>query len=361
MNDPKRQTSKLTDEERLRRLKEGGESQRAQAAMEEAQRGIRSGERESGFSGLTPQEEERRRMMGEKMEESTRGLGETQQAEMSMWGREGRREGMGAEQAGRREAEPTQRVSAAAAGYGAGRGAERAGERPTERPMTSQERIAGGDLGPAGGGTYYYEGREGQSQGVAAPGGSFGRTEYTPSGRPPVTQEPTPQERMRETGGGAMAKTREAGGEAMGRTQQAGTQAVEKTKEVGGQAMEKTKEVGGQAWEKTKQAGQKLTERTREATGGASAEEVASQAGESIGRGIRKVVSVGSGILSGLRRGMGEGRRAEEEGRESRREEYPSEEREITREQRRETGELRERPAEYRETEYREVRRREQP
>jgi len=354
MNDPRRQaTTRIEDEERLRRLREGGETQRAQAAMEEAQRSSRTGEG-AGFSGLTPQEEERRRMM---MAGGTRGYGETQQAQMSMWGTESQRGMEGGrryETYTRREGpieerptvgEETERVAMGAGGVGAaGYAATRGAERPSERPMTSKERIASGDFGRARGGTYYYEGRESQAGGVAAPESSFGRTEYMPTGRPPVTQEPTPQQRMRETGGGAMERSREMGGEAAGRTREMGTEAAERTKQYGSQAVERTKSMG-----------RRLSERTREATGGASAEDVANRAGESIGRGIRKLAAVGSGIIAGMRRGIGESPRRSEEEMRYREEPGMREERAMREEVREEVREPR-----VRETEYREVRRTEQ-
>ncbi|MBI0583719.1 MAG: hypothetical protein ISF22_05770 [Methanomassiliicoccus sp.] len=57
---------------------------RAQLAMEEAQRSKGEG---ADISGLNPQEEERRRAM--QREDPYRGLGETQKAQMAMWGKEG--------------------------------------------------------------------------------------------------------------------------------------------------------------------------------------------------------------------------------------------------------------------------------
>jgi len=321
MNDPKREARKrLSEEERTQRLQGGGESMRAQLATEEAQRARRTGQEGPTFSGLTPQEEERRRMMGERMPESPTGMGETQQAQMAMWGREGaRREA--------REAEPYHRT---------------AGERSPE------------DLRTGGSGSYYYPGMEAQERGPASPGGSFGRSDYTPSGRPRITQEPTAGERMKETGGGAAATVTQAGKGAMSRTE----------------------EMGGRAWDRTKQYGQQLGEKTRQATGGAGAEDVATRAGESIGRGIRKVAAVGSGILAGLRRGV-EGSREERERRDEMRQpgremyrERPEERRGEMRESGREMyGEdvervrevSEERPTgEVRQTEFQEVKRREQ-
>gem|GEM_PF-1250722 len=65
-------------------MREGGEEMRAQLAMEEAQRSRGAGA-ERG-SGLTPEEERRR---GMERGVAHRGMGETQQAQMAMWGREG--------------------------------------------------------------------------------------------------------------------------------------------------------------------------------------------------------------------------------------------------------------------------------
>jgi len=62
----RRRMERLRDEERLERLRQGGESMRAQLAMEESQRaGREQTQGGASFSGLTPQEEERRRRMME--------------------------------------------------------------------------------------------------------------------------------------------------------------------------------------------------------------------------------------------------------------------------------------------------------
>lgn len=83
MNEPRKSDvqKKLDDEERARRMKEGGEDMRAEYAMEQAERSG-GGEGERG-SSLGP-EEERRRQMGR---EPHAGMGETQQAQMAMWGK----------------------------------------------------------------------------------------------------------------------------------------------------------------------------------------------------------------------------------------------------------------------------------
>jgi hypothetical protein len=72
---------KLEEEDRVLRMKEGGEDMRAQIAMEEVQRS-----EGANVSGLTPGEEERRQMLSGS--EPNRGLGETQQAEMAMWAKD---------------------------------------------------------------------------------------------------------------------------------------------------------------------------------------------------------------------------------------------------------------------------------
>jgi hypothetical protein len=86
MNEDKRKEAqrKLTEEERIRRLSEGGESMKAQLAMEEAERSSRGGESAERGNYLTPQEEQQRRMM-KGAGEPYRGYGETQRAEMAMW------------------------------------------------------------------------------------------------------------------------------------------------------------------------------------------------------------------------------------------------------------------------------------
>jgi hypothetical protein len=345
MDDPQREARRrLEDEERIRRMREGGESMRAQLAMEEAQRS-RAGRETTGFSGLTPEEEERRRRMsGEGVPHP--GLGETQRATMASWGKEYRGpEGPTMEDRIAREIQSERRPTDVP-----GRTpAEQMAEMDRERARGAEEWSRQGDLGRAGGGTYYYGGRESQAGGQASPG----RGERIPAGKPPIEAEPTPGERMRERGGG-MAAT--AG--------QTGERVVSRTKGVGEQAMGKTREYG-----------RRISERTREATGGASAEDMAAQAGESIGRGIRKVVAVGSGILAGLRRGVGETReRVPEREREMRgpremeREEERMGSREWSEERvseseiiRREEGREVRPEGEYRETEYREVRRRDEP
>jgi hypothetical protein len=77
---------KLTEEERVSRLREGGESMRAQLAMEDAQRSSQGAEGGGSEDYLTPQETQQRRMMRE-TGDPNRGLGETQQAEQAMWNR----------------------------------------------------------------------------------------------------------------------------------------------------------------------------------------------------------------------------------------------------------------------------------
>ena len=386
MNDPQREARRrLEDEERIRRMREGGESMRAQLAIEEAQRS-KAGRETTGFSGLTPEEEERRRLMSGQGAPHA-GLGESQRASMSAWGKEqrGAEGGEGptmedriareiqaerrptdvpgrtpAEQIAEldRERESTQRVTTYSRREGPveewpTRGEETARMAAEGRERGAAERSREGDLGRAGGGTYYYGGRESQAGGEAAPGSYFGRSEHMPAGRPPVEAQPTAGERMKERGGGMAASAGHAG-----------ERVVSRTKGVGEQAMGKTKEYG-----------RRISERTKEATGGASAEDVASQAGESIGRGIRKVVAVGSGILAGLRRGVGETsrerdyereremrgsrdyeREAERRGSREWSEEQTSEGESFRREESRESM-----PSEYRETEYREVRKREEP
>lgn len=323
MNDPQKEARRrLEDEERIRRLKEGGESMRAQLAIEEAQRS-RAGRETTGFSGLTPEEEERRRQMSSEGVPHA-GLGETQRATMYAWGKEQRGpeggEGPTMEDRIAREVRAEQRPTDVPGRTPAEQMAE------MDREREAVERSRQGDLGRAGGGTYYYEGRESQAGGEASPGSYFSGGERIPSGRPPTEAQPTAGERAKERGEGMVASA--------GRT---GERVVSRTKGMGEQAMGKTKEYG-----------RRFSEKTREATGGASAEEMASQAGESIGRGIRKVVAVGSGILSGLRRGVGETpREREAEGRESR--------------ERYEEGREPMPPSEYRETEYQEVRKKDEP
>lgn len=373
MNDPRTEARRrLEDEERMRRLREGGESQRAQLAIEEAQRASRTGQEGPAYSGLTPQEEERRRLMSGQGAPHA-GMGEDQRASMASWSREGR-EGMTMEDRVARDIReerepmpgrtPAEQMSERERERGYGRGempttySRREGpveERPTLGEQTARaamgtegrrdygtaERMARGDLGRAGGGTYYYEGRESQASGEAAPQSYFGRTDYMPSRKPPIEAEPTPGERMRERGGGMAATAGEAGG-----------QAVTKAKGMGEQALGRTKEYG-----------RRIGERTRGATGGAKAEDVATQAGESIGRGIRKVAAVGAGILSGLRRGVeSSSREGREQGyeRERRGEMREPEERMTQEREYREASEDMPR-GEYRETEYREVRRKEEP
>ncbi|NLK25261.1 MAG: hypothetical protein GX307_01625 [Euryarchaeota archaeon] len=271
MSDPTRETiDKLKEEERRRRLQEGGESMKAQLAMEEAQR-ARSAEEGTAFSGLTPQEAERRRMM--EASGGHLGMGESQQAQMAMWGKEEQRG-----PAAGREARPE-------FAHVGEPGALAAAEQMSELDRRRELARARGEL----------------------PG-----------------ERPSWDERMKTSGAGVAASAQQAGEDILGRT----------------------RDVGSQAWGRTKEMGSQITRRTREATGGASAEELAAQAGESIGRGIRKIAAVGSGIITGLRRGMGETREQELPGRPP------------------EGGEMegrREPPREYRETEYREVRHRERP
>ena len=381
MNDPRNEARKrLEDEDRIRRMREGGESMRAQLAIEEAQRS-RTGRETAGFSGLTPEEEERRRMMsGEGVPHA--GLGETQRASMASWGKEDRGmeggEGRTMEDRIAREIQSERRPTDVPGRTPAEQMAEMDRERqrgqtpyissaqmpdysrregrveewPTRGEETARATRDMGEpsMGRAGGGTYYYGGREGQARGPASTEGSFGRSEHMPSRKPPIEAEPTPGERMKEKGGGMAASAGHTGERVVSKTKGASEQAIGKTKEYG----------------------RRFTERTKEATGGASAEDMASQAGESIGRGIRKVVAVGSGILAGLRRGVGdtsrerdEERRYWERGYESeeermrsreRSEDRPYESESFRREEEREPS-----TGEYRETEYREVRRKDEP
>ena len=201
---------RLTDEERVRRLSEGGESMKAQLAMEEAERSSRSGER---GSYLTPQEEQQRRVL-KGSGDPYRGYGETQRAEMAMWeGGEGRPQ-PGGESMEYRTAREIQRDW---------RGSQGAYVSPSEEELRLREQTlrrtpsdvdmprrapsveapAGGGYGMtpvgmtgkreeerrteptayrAGSGSYYSETFE-RPTGTAGPESSFGRTERMPSGK----------------------------------------------------------------------------------------------------------------------------------------------------------------------------------
>ena len=326
MEDPRREAQRrLEEDERVRRLREGGEGMRAELATEEAQRAARTGQGGTRDNYLTPQEEQQRRLM-RGTGEPYRGYGETQQAEMAMWSEERRR----AEESRRMEERPSGAGMAGVGAYGMTRRGEeinppsrgemrgetvddrvardiqsgwRQGDIERRTTESSEKYYTGGEktrpstMGYQG---YTMQSSYGQGGGSKESGSmeKLSKQEQKAHQPPPgeVRQEPTDQEKMKAMGGEAVSKTKEYGGEA-----------VSKTKEYGGEAVSKTKEVGGQAWEKTKEMTSQLTEKTREATGGAKSEDVADRTGEAIGRGIKKAIAIGSGLVSGMRRGMGGG------------------------------------------------------
>ena len=355
MDDPRMEARRrLENEERVRRMMEGGESMRAQLAVEDAQR-RRAGRESMNFTGLTPEEEERRRLLSHQGVPHA-GLGESQRVLMDSWGRDQessasqRMERQTMEDRIAREIEAERRPADVSGLTPAEQMARRdrelgrsdmpstysrregpVEERPTigeetarlargleSREHRSTEDPAQRDLGKAGGGTYYYGDREDIPRGEASPTRHFSRTEGEAHDRPSMESQPLSRERMRERG-------------------QDVTSAMSRTSE--------------QTLDRTKEYGRRLSERTREVTGGASAEELASQAGESIGRGIKKVVSVGSGIISGLRRGVGDVSRERRHRHEEDMERSPEREREGESEY----GHESQPRQEYRETEYREV------
>jgi hypothetical protein len=157
MNEDKRKEAqkKLEDEERVRRLQEGGETMKAELAMEEAQR---SSQDVKGRDYLTPQEQKRREMLESKG--PYRGYGESQQAEMAMW--EAQR---GQEVTGERYAKEV-------------RGETRGSMTKEEMRRTGSDQVGF----PAGSGSFYSETGE-KPTGIAGPEGSFGRSGHMPSGK----------------------------------------------------------------------------------------------------------------------------------------------------------------------------------
>jgi hypothetical protein len=154
--------------------------------------------------------------------------------------------------------------------------------------------------------------------------------------RPAITAEPTMGQKMGER---TTQMKSDVSTKAGGMTSDISSKATA----YGEKGVAKAKDIGGQ-----------ISDRTKQVTKGRSAEDMASEAGETIGRGIRKAAAVIGGAISGMRRGvegnrqnveersMEGGRRMEGEYRETTTREMPSE------------------PSQpYRETEYSEVKKKE--
>jgi hypothetical protein len=258
MNEDKRKEAqrRLTEEERVRRLREGGETMRAELTMEESERAAKEGMAGKSYP-VSEEEMERRRITG--TSEAYRGYGETQQAEQAMWGK-------------RQEAQSGRQMS------------------QEEMRRTGSDQVNY----PAGGGSYYNETFE-RPTGSAGPESSFGRTERVPSGREYAESE-TMQGRM-----GAIPAPEPAPTSKMG---QAAGSATGMAKEKGGQVMAKGKEVGGTVVEKTKGVTSTVSQKAKEYTESGKAEDTAHRAGLAIGGALRKAASVVHELGSGLNKGL---------------------------------------------------------
>ncbi len=185
---------KLTEEERVRSLKEGGETMRAQLAMEEGERAAREGSpgRESYL--VSEEERERRRLAG--TGDPYRGYGETQRGEMAMWDTKA----------------------------------------PPGKSLTEEEmrRTGSARVGYESGTGSYYSEMPDRPTGTAGPESSFGRTERTPSGRQYA-------EGGKSEGAGTPT-AQEIGSDVMAKTKATGSTMVAKTKEISSGVTEKAKE-----------------------------------------------------------------------------------------------------------------------
>jgi hypothetical protein len=357
--------SKLTDEERVRRLREGGESMNAQLAMEETGRAGREGAPTSGSYPVSAEEQERRRLTG--TGDPYRGYGETQRAEMAMWNTKAPAEKALTEEEMRRTGSarvayesgtgsyysemPDQPTGSAGPESSFGRneripsGRQYAeggmSDQDSRRMMTQDEmRRSGSDQTAysAGSGSYYTETFE-RPTGSAGPESSFGRKERTPSGRQFAEggEEFGPsgrnlsQDEMRRTGsnqtnypagGGSYytetfeRPTGSAGPESsFGRTEripsgrqyagEAGRMGATGTMgAMGGEVITQGKAVGGTAIAKTQGVTSQISTKAKEFSANNPPEEVAHRAGESLGRAIRKTVAVAKGMASGFNRGL---------------------------------------------------------
>jgi hypothetical protein len=359
MNEDKRKEAqkKLEDEERVRRLQEGGETMKAELAMEEAQR---SSQDVKGRDYLTPQEQKRREMLESKG--PYRGYGESQQAEMAMWEAQRGQEVTGeryakevrGETRGSMTKEEMRRTGSDQVGFPAGSGSfySETGEKPTgiagpegsfgrSGHMPSGKQYAEGGLGagrpsernlsqeemrrtgsdqvnyPAGSGSFYSETGE-KPTGIAGPEGSFGRSGHMPSGREYAEKNVSEQEiQQGRMGARPTVETAAPGkmGQATGMVKEKGGAAMEKGKEYGNVAMSKGKEVSSTFVSKTKAVTSDLTGKAKEFNESNRAEDIAGRAGETLGRVIRRTAAVAKEMTEGFRRGIGreEEKRREEE------------------------------------------------
>jgi hypothetical protein len=327
---------KLDDEERIRRMKEGGEDMRAQIEMEQAERS-RRGEAERG-SNLGPEEERARQA---ERGSPHRGMGETQQAQMASWGKEG-------EQPSGRMTKDTDYPAGTGSRYrdpnAEPRGPASTGEsftggpsveRPEQRYMSKEDmRRTGSDAVGyrAGTGSYYPESPEAPTE-RASTGESFtsgpdvaGRagartgkpsaTDY-PAGTGSVYRDPNYQDTERASTGEYFTSGPEATGAPRApppgyyaREQPSMTSAaVSKAQGVTQKVTEKarTMDTGAMASSvvsKGKDVSHKVTSKAKEFNESNKAEDMASRAGETIGKALRKTIAVAKGMSSGLKKGM---------------------------------------------------------
>jgi hypothetical protein len=343
MNEQERREAqkRLEDEERRRRLSEGGESMRAQLAMEESERGVQTKEGRGEY--LTPEEQQRREMMsGSK--DVKREMGETRRAEEAMWGRSAEESSRPmSEEEMRRRGQLVYRAPSGAYYEGT---EERSYIRETERrepsrevPISREREVIREERPIAPSQVTKPRQTEGYYQRPYPEGGPYGKPavlpetrkasgKYTPesveAGRMGAypTQEPTTTQRV-----GRRVTT--ATGPSMSRARGTGGEIAERTRGYGDQAVSRTRDMTS-----------RFTENVRNATQGYQVEEGAHRAGESLGRAIRRTVNVAREMSSGLRRGYeteGVNRPQRVEGREvAQREAYtrevPARETEVVRE-----------------------------
>jgi len=315
MNEPHKSDiqKKLDDEERARRMREGGEDMRAQYEMEQAERS-KGGEVERG-SSLGP-EEERRREMGR--EQPHGGMGETQQAQMAMWGKSTKRP----YEAGNMAPEPRR----ASTGEPFTSGPDITRERTTQEGPSERTYPAGTGsryrdpnrepMGPASTGEPLPSGPEVSGKERPSEAGRRSELDY-PAGTGSRYREPGYQPSGYASTGEYFTAGPEATGEAP-RSPPSGYYAreepgtpsapVSKAKGMTQTVAEQTKAGTGMivstAAVKGKEVSHMVTGKAKEFEESRGAEDFANRAGVVIGRTVRKTMAVAKELTSGLRKGM---------------------------------------------------------
>lgn len=315
MNEPQKSDvqKKLDDEERARRMREGGEDMRAQYEMEQAERS-KGGEVERG-SSLSP-EEERRREMGRGQPHS--GMGETQQAQMAMWGKSTERPYE------TRSMAPEPRRASTGEPFTSGPDITRretAQERSSERTYPAGTGSLYRDpsrepMGPASTGEPFTSGPEVSGRGRPSEAGMRSELDY-PAGTGSRYRDSNVQPTERASTGEYFTSGPEATGEAP-RSPPSGYYAreepgmpsapVSKAKGMTQTVAEQTKAGTGMivstAAVKGKEVSHMVSGKAKEIEESRGAEEFANRAGEVIGRTVRKTMAVAKELTFGLKKGM---------------------------------------------------------